>query len=95
MSSIANKMQVQKMRQAYVKAWENILMVDPGLELTQKSALDEDYMRRLFAHIEIKGMQEFDLDSPHARITAAQLGILNTPGGWENFLAGKRSNSLL
>lgn len=95
MSSVVNRMQVQKMRTAYIAAWEEILMVEPGLELTQKAALNEDFMRRMFASIELTGMNQYDLSSPHARITAAKLGILNTAAGWENFLDGKRGGSLI
>lgn len=95
MSSIASKMQVPKMRTAYINAFENILTVKPDLELTQRAALDEDFMRRFFAHIEMYGVERADLDTIHFKITAAKLGISNSRGGWDNFLAAKQTASLL
>lgn len=95
MTSVINKMQLQKMQRAYRTAFENLLLVKPDLELTQKAALDEDFMRRFFAHIEMYGVAKADLDSLHFRITAAQLEISNSPIGWENFFKGKNNRSLL
>jgi hypothetical protein len=95
MSSVAVKMQLPKMRVAYIRAFEGLLAVKPELELTQRSALDEDFMRRFFAHIEEHGIEQCDLDTVHFKITAAQLGIMNTRAGWENFLNARGSRSLL
>jgi hypothetical protein len=95
MSSIAKRMQIPKMRAAYISAFENLLTVRPDLELTQKAALDEDFVRRLFARIELYGMKDFDLSSIHCTITAAQLGIPNTQAGWDNFLNARQTGSLL
>lgn len=89
MSTIKNKQQVQKMQVAYISAWENILSVKPQWELTQAGALEENYMRRFFAHIELYGVERCDIEAPHFVITAAQLGIVNTFSGWDRFLNGQ------
>lgn len=95
MSQISYRMQLPKMRAAYITAFENLLSVKPDLELTQKAALDKEFMQRFFAHIELYGVERVDLTSIHMKITAAQLGITNTYGGWEQFLAAKQSGALL
>lgn len=95
MASLINMAQLQKMRRAYVAAFENLLLIKPDLELTQKNALDEDFQRRFFLHIEKNGVESIDLDSMHMRLTAAQLSIDNTRAGWKNFFENRQTGALL
>jgi len=89
-------MQLPKMQAAYKAAFQNLLSVKPELELTQRAALDPDFMRRFFSHIELHGVNGCDLESIHFRITAAQLGIPNNLAGWQKFLNAKpQGGSLL
>lgn len=95
MNAIATRMQVPKMRAAYIAAFENLLTEKPDLELTQRAALEPEFMHRFFQHIELYGVERVDLTSVHMRVTAAQLGIPNTYGAWEQFLNAKQSGALL
>jgi hypothetical protein len=90
MSLKINSTQLSKLKTAYKRAFEDLLMVAPELELVQKSALNEDYMRRFFARIECGGLANADFEAVHFRITSAKLGILNNRHAWEMFLSGKQ-----
>lgn len=95
MNEVVRGMQVPKMRAAYIAAFENLLTVKPDLELTQKAALEPEFVDRFFRHIQLHGVEQVDLTSIHMRITAAQLGIVNNYGSWDKFLNAKPSGSLL
>lgn len=86
----------RKMREAYIAGWENILTIRPDLEHTQQRMLDQEFMRRFFTHIEMKGVVECDLENISFRLMAARLGVHNTQIGWKLFIEGTpKGGSLL
>lgn len=86
---------VPKMRAAYTEVWRDILMHRPDLEITQRRMLDEDFMRRLFTHIEMHGVVNCDLESLSFRLMAAKLGVHNSQIGWKRFIEGPPKGGLL
>lgn len=87
---------LQRMRNAYKKAFEGLLLVAPELELTQRNALEENFMRRFFARIELRGVEpDWDLNAVAFKITAAKLGIVNSRRGWEDFLYNRRTTGTM
>ena len=94
MSEKVNPTSLLRMKRALQTAFEGLLSVAPELELTRRQWLDEDRQRRFFARIELRGVEpDWDFSAVVFKITAAQLGIMNTRVGWENFLYARKVKS--